>query len=804
MVRKSRKKGGRNQDGNVNADVIPAESRTIVERIKEIIYFSEQEIYQVLVECRMNPHETIQRLLYQVSFQEVKSRGDKEKEISQTQNASGSCSQDVDDSSIQNGECSNAGECGGNELNSDETSNVEGTCNHLADSSTTSGILGPYKSDLTNDETEIVRISSDEADPPISLPSSSDLTNEETKIVPIGSAEAVPSIYVSSSSDLTDGETKIVPISSAEAVPSISVPSSSDLTNGETKIVPISSAEAIPLISVPSSRYQSAWNRGTSGQRSSSRKVVRSSPRRPARLISADSGQRTMAEVLKMSLGLSKESITKAPPLHEKSDVPNPFSNSLNECAATRDQLQESASVSNQNLRDDDVSNPFSNSLIDSAAGSDQTQESASVSNQSLCDDDVSNPFSNSIIDSPARSGQIQEPASVSNQKLLDNYRLYFSKPFIEPAARQDQLPESASVSNQNLRNDDVTYPFSNSVTESFELNRTIDLPASVGTSLQQLFIEIDEPSHQQVKTSELQHMTISSIGSGMNDDSEDFADDWSLKGLISSDDEPYEEEEEQQRMWNVANELLREQAQYETHETAQKHQSSATDLTFDNSQRLNPASAPSERSLQMENFNTFPDVMHQQADLREPVSPFPAYPFNQPMPINHSIATASSLGRTPSVSMTGNHQYSQPEVPSVTYGNMMNHPYLPNQDDVFNFSPSAFQQHGSSNSSTYPHHKSLASMLPQYRNNNLPQLVVPTVPTSYGSAYGPSYGSASALNSAFGSANGGFGTLSDNAANSEIDYSGLFSSRENIWSPERQSDSPEQWERKYHRYISG
>lgn len=178
----------------------------------------------------------------------------------------------------------------------------------------------------------------------------------------------------------------------------------------------------------------------------SSRKAVRSLPRQPSRLISATPAQKTMADVVKMNLGLSKESVTKAPlkddhPLHEKSDVPCPFSNSLNESAATRDQLQESALVSNQDLRDDDVTNPFSNSFIDSAAKHDQLRESASISNQNLRD-------------------QLEESASVFNQNLHDNNLSFFSKSFIEAGVRRDQLPESASVSNQKLCDDDVTNPF--------------------------------------------------------------------------------------------------------------------------------------------------------------------------------------------------------------------------------------------------------------------------------------------------------------------------------------------------------
>lgn len=197
--------------------------------------------------------------------------------------------------------------------------------------------------------------------------------------------------------------------------------------------MPISSGKAVPSLSVRvPSRLISTWDFGTSGRR-------------------------TMADVVKMSLGLSKVSVTKAPVKDEKSDVPYPFSNSLTESAATRDQLQESASVSNQNLRDEDVTNPFSNSFMESAARSDQFRKSASISSQNLRDDDVTNPFSNSYA---ATRDQLQDSALVFNQNLRDNDLSYFSKSFIESATRQNQRPESALVSNQNLRSDDVSYPF--------------------------------------------------------------------------------------------------------------------------------------------------------------------------------------------------------------------------------------------------------------------------------------------------------------------------------------------------------
>lgn len=60
---------------------------------------------------------------------------------------------------------------------------------------------------------------------------------------------------------------------------------------------------------------------------------------------------------MKMGSASSKESVTKAPVnddclLPEKPVVPNPFSNSFIESTARRDQLQESATVSNQTFCD--------------------------------------------------------------------------------------------------------------------------------------------------------------------------------------------------------------------------------------------------------------------------------------------------------------------------------------------------------------------------------------------------------------------------------------------------------------------
>lgn len=71
---KSKKKSGRDEDSNVNADIIPEDAREIVQNLQEILTLhSEQDIYAMLLECKMNPNEAITRLLSQGFFDKVSS-----------------------------------------------------------------------------------------------------------------------------------------------------------------------------------------------------------------------------------------------------------------------------------------------------------------------------------------------------------------------------------------------------------------------------------------------------------------------------------------------------------------------------------------------------------------------------------------------------------------------------------------------------------------------------------------------------------------------------------------------------------
>ncbi|GAB4827277.1 hypothetical protein Ancab_034166 [Ancistrocladus abbreviatus] len=75
-------KGNKNSSTNNNGVAsIPAASKKMVQRLKEIVNCPELEIYAMLKECNMDPNEAVNRLLSQDPFHEVKSKREKKKEI---------------------------------------------------------------------------------------------------------------------------------------------------------------------------------------------------------------------------------------------------------------------------------------------------------------------------------------------------------------------------------------------------------------------------------------------------------------------------------------------------------------------------------------------------------------------------------------------------------------------------------------------------------------------------------------------------------------------------------------------------
>ncbi|XP_010494807.1 PREDICTED: uncharacterized protein LOC104771900 [Camelina sativa] len=193
-----------------------------------------------------------------------------------------------------------------------------------------------------------------------------------------------------------------------------------------------------------------------------------------------------MADVVKMGIATSKESVSKGP---VKDDCHLP--ERPDESAATRD---ESASVSNQNLHDN--FSYFSNSLFEFDARRNQLRGSALVSNQNLWDNSVTHPLSTSY-DAKREEEFLKFTPDFILKVHIDDVACPLSNSFIEAATREDQLQESSSLSNQNLHDSSAKDP-----------------SASVDTNLQQLSIENDMPK---TSVKELQHVQCGSFGSGMN-----------------------------------------------------------------------------------------------------------------------------------------------------------------------------------------------------------------------------------------------------------------------------------------------
>ncbi|ESQ47351.1 hypothetical protein EUTSA_v10028089mg [Eutrema salsugineum] len=155
--------GGDSGVSNVNTGV-SASSRKVVQSLKEIVNCSDLEIYAMLVECDMDPDETVNRLLSQDTFHKVKSKRDKKKK---TKNPAESWTRSTPNRRARSSgnDSYNTARGGGNRYNSNESGSVQGvpanrrenrTHNHWAvSSSSSSGVLGRQplsNSDPTNVE----------------------------------------------------------------------------------------------------------------------------------------------------------------------------------------------------------------------------------------------------------------------------------------------------------------------------------------------------------------------------------------------------------------------------------------------------------------------------------------------------------------------------------------------------------------------------------------------------------------------------------------------------------------------------
>ncbi|XP_020874233.1 uncharacterized protein LOC9306140 isoform X2 [Arabidopsis lyrata subsp. lyrata] len=516
-------------------------------------------------------------------------------------------------------------------------------------------------------------------------------------------------------------------------------PSNSDPPSSEVKKAPTGPSDAVTSSSLPSPAYQSAW-------------------------ASANPGQRTMAEIVKMGRP------------NQQKNVALPRSSEAQESGSKAPLKDEWPSIEKQ-----DVFYPSSSVLKPSAESkisADQFSESQHLDETHL--DDHHHETKTYPIESPPDMDH-NPPASVSSRNLVD-----------------DDSRDSSVYDDENNKAERYSY----------EENGAEDVSASVATGFQQLTIDNEEeqealprddkpaviiPNHLQVHTSECSHLMFGSFGSGIGSGQASGLNDKLDEPLEAQDDSSfrhpdtnfYGEEEEQLR-----NAATNEQVSYQIdsstrnyhsatdseteavqHEPPQEegHQykfSSSADYRFENSQQLN---SPSETNPQMQNLDTYPNVMQgytsslpntllpsgiqdgRESDLH--YLPFTtkyntAAPSSLSGPTNSMAealraASISSQNAMPSAGQQAaalaqhlalNPYSHQPGMPLGHYGNLISYPFMAQSYNPY--MPSAFQQ-------AFPtgNHQSLAAMLPQYKT----QATAPPVPPP--SAYGFGGGAASSNN---------------------------------------------------------
>ncbi|KAL9817951.1 putative GBF-interacting protein [Arabidopsis thaliana] len=659
--------GGGGSVSNANGGV-PASSRKVIQDLKEIVECSELEIYAMLVECDMNPDESVNRLLSQDTFHEVKSKREKKKE---TKDHADSWTRNVPNRGARSGNDSyNTSRGGRNKYKSNETGEIQGVPvnrrengarNHLAGSSASSGLLGR-------------------------LP---------------GLLRRQP-------------------------------PSNSDLPSSKVKKAPTTPSDAVTLSLLPSPAYQSAW-------------------------ASANPGQRTMAEIVKMG----------RPNLQK--NVALPRSSEAQESSSKAPLKDECPSIEKQ-----DVSYLSSSVLKPSAESkisSDQFSESQHLDETLL--DDIHRETKTYPTGSPPDVDH-NPLASVSSRNLVD-----------------DESRDSLVCDDENNKAE----------RHSYEENQDEDVSTSVATGFQQLTIYNEEeqealpkeekhaviiPNHLQVHTSECLHLMFGCFSSGIGSGQPSALNDNLEEPLVAEDDSSfrhpdtnfYGEEEAEQPRNAVTNEQVSYQIDSSTqnynsatdsktdavqHEPPQEegHQykfSSSEGYRFENNQLFHP---PSETNPQRQNLDTYPNIMQQGytsslpntllpsgiQDGRESnlhYSPFTTL-YNTEISMAEALRAASispqnaipSAGQqaaTLAQHLALNPYSHQPEMPLGHYGNLISYPFMAQCYNPFMLS--AFQQ-------VFPtgNHQSLVDMLMQYKT----QTTAPPVPPP--SAYGFGGGAVSSNN---------------------------------------------------------
>lgn len=511
-----------------------------------------------------------------------------------------------------------------------------------------------------------------------------------------------------------------------------SVPASSEVKKAPIEPSQSETVTSSSLPPTPAPAYQSAW-------------------------VNANPGQRTLADIVKMGTP------------NEQKNVVLPRSSEAQESGSKAPLKDEWPSIEKQ-----DVSYPLANAWKPSPESkTEQFSESQHLDDHH---------HHQAEVESPPDADHIS-PASVSSRNLLD-----------DDDSRESSVCEDDDDNNKPERH-------------SYEENVDED----VSTGFQQLTIDNEEeqealqkedkpvviiPNHLQIHSSECSHLMFGSFGgsgqasSGLNDNLDEPLEPEDDSSFRHPETNFYGEEEEEEQLRNATTTTTNDQASYQIDSSVRNYQSatdseteavqheppqeghqykfsSSADYGFENSQQMNP---PSETNPQMQNLDTFPNVMQQgytsslpntllQSGIQDPRESDLHY---SPFQTKYNTATPSSL-TGPSISMAEalraanmspqnampnagqqaaalaqhialNPYTHQPGMALGPYGNLISYPFMPQSYNPY--LASGFQQFPAGN------HQSLPGMLPQYKT----QATAPSAPMPP-SAYGFGGGAASSNN---------------------------------------------------------
>uniref|UniRef100_A0A2N9EJG6 GBF-interacting protein 1 N-terminal domain-containing protein n=1 Tax=Fagus sylvatica TaxID=28930 RepID=A0A2N9EJG6_FAGSY len=725
-------RGGNSGKGNNGISSIPAASRKMVQSLKEIVSnCTEQEIYATLKECNMDPDETVNRLLSQDPFHEVKSKREKKKENKDTPDSRPRGASNASNRGGRGGADRYVGRGGSNQFSSTEPGGLygkpaykkeNGTHAYAGSSSSSSNMAGNYTSRRPTSYSESVAMEN-------KMPIVDTIDGISSSTQPSGfqSAWLGGPGHVSMADIVKMGK----PHGKGSTVPNPPIQS----VNHQNVLATSSASTHHNLHSLQDHASMVSDMNNDPGV--SSRQYLSPNDEWPA-----------IEQPATSSLPSVVEAPSDSDPYADLSNIPLDRVNRHTKFQLDEVQVVEDLPIEMLNA------NHVGPASVSNRNGQEENSEGASVLDNSFYEDVNSYQPHKPVLEHNEADDSISSVAA--NLQQLDLQKQDRAAPL------EEHNPPVIIPNHLQLHTPDCL----NLSFGSFGSGTGGAFSGSGSFATRPLKSDLEDTSTA---------ADVSSIGHSDSRNPEYYGDehldttsDGNLVHRTGGGTVNYDSPSVSQP----------EALKQETPEVAQGNQyaypSSAPDFTYENTQQFNTAFTHPQTSTQMQSLASLSSVMGYTNSLpstllassvqnaREDLAYSP-FPMTQSMPTKYSNVASSISGPTmsmPEALRAGSistpqptpqnlpgagpalpqhlavHPYSQPNLPLGHFANMISYPFLPQS---YTYMPSAFQQ-GFAGNSTY--HQSLAAMLPQYKNS----VSVSSLPQSAGVASGYAFGSSTSI----------------------------------------------------------